>query len=67
MALTVFQVAADIQNAQILETFSGDGDLRKLFAVPANGESVSGRPWPSHLTEDSGPVPNRSTQPGIDN
>lgn len=50
MALTVFQVAADIENAQILETHSGEGDLEKLFARPANGEWVSGRPWPSHLT-----------------
>ena len=49
MALTVFQVAADLENAQILES-SGDCDFEKLYARPTNGESVSERPWPSHFT-----------------
>jgi hypothetical protein len=49
MTLTVFQVAVDLENAQSLDT-SGDFDLSKLYARPANGESVAGRPWPSHFS-----------------
>jgi|SoiMethySBSTD1v2_1073268.scaffolds.fasta_scaffold1146940_2 hypothetical protein len=48
MTLTVFQVGVDVEYTQVLNT-SG-GDVRKLYARPANGESVVGRPWPSHLT-----------------
>jgi hypothetical protein len=49
MTLTVFQVGADLENAQIL-TSEDDCDFGKLYARPANGESVAGRPWPSHFT-----------------
>jgi hypothetical protein len=49
MTLTVFQVGADIENSQILGN-AGECDLRKLYARPANGESVAGRPWSSHFT-----------------
>lgn len=49
MTLTVFQVGVDVENSQLLNT-SGDCDLRKLYARPANGESVAGRAWPSQFT-----------------
>jgi hypothetical protein len=49
MTSTVFQVGADLENAQIL-TSAGVCDFEKLYARPANGESVVGRPWPSHFT-----------------
>jgi hypothetical protein len=49
MTLTVFQVGVDIENSQILDSAS-ECDLRTLYARPADGESVAGRPWPSHYT-----------------
>jgi hypothetical protein len=49
MSTSVFQVGVDIEYTQVLNT-SGNCDLRKLYARPANGESVAGRAWPSHLT-----------------
>ena len=39
----------DLENSQLLDS-SGDCDVRKLYARPVDGESVAGRPWPSHYT-----------------
>jgi hypothetical protein len=47
MTLTVFQVGVDLENAQLLDTQAAD--VGTLYARPADGESVAGRPWPATL------------------
>ena len=46
MTLTVFQVGVDMDNSQLLDT---NADVARIFARPADGELVAGRPWPAKL------------------
>jgi hypothetical protein len=48
MTLTVLRVGVDIENTQLLDS-GGECDVSALYARPADGESVAGRPWPSRF------------------